>query len=364
MTQLKQHLWNLHRMPIKMKSRSGYLRLDMNENPSGLPVDFLATALSEFDITQIGTYPEYQLLIEKIAKKNGIGSENVCLANGSDGGIKYLFDAYVSQGDEVLMTDPTFAMYPVYCGMFNSKAIRVPYGQDFAFPFEKFLEAIDKDVRIAVIVNPNNPMGTVIEPDRLYAILNVCKKNGTLLVVDEAYIYFYEGTFIKEILTHDNLIVLRTFSKLCGLAGLRIGFLAASARIINGLYKVKSTFDVNAVAVFMADKLLDRPDIIERQLEKIHDGKKFLIERLKEKRIEYRDGRANFILIQCGRHWKLVAEGLRKEKILVSGGFAPNFLNEYVRVTLGPIEYMQAFWEAFDRLWPVSNGSEFKEPSA
>ena len=125
-----------------MKSRSGYLRLDMNENPSGLPVDFLATALSEFDITQIGTYPEYQLLIEKIAKKNGIGSENVCLANGSDGGIKYLFDAYVSQGDEVLMTDPTFAMYPVYCGMFNSKAIRVPYGQDFSFPFEKFFPLV------------------------------------------------------------------------------------------------------------------------------------------------------------------------------------------------------------------------------
>jgi histidinol-phosphate aminotransferase len=323
----------------------------MNENVDGLPEAFVRRIVSEIDRELLATYPEYGSLLQKIAKHNDILPENICISSGSDGAIKYIFDAYVSSGDRVLITDPTFAMYPVYCQIFDAQSITISYHKDFSFPLDECLNAICPDIRLAVFVNPNNPTGIALERADLIEILNMCAEHDVLLVLDEAYFYHHDETLINEIKSYDNLIVLRTFSKLCALAGARIGYAAAGPEIIQNLYKVKSTFDVNAFAVHIAEKLLDEPGLIKKAIEEVNKGKRFLVNQLNENKVEFRDGKANFVLIKCPGCVQELVERLAKQGILVAGGFPQEFLTDYLRVTVGGIQSMRQFWDVFSGHW-------------
>lgn len=333
------------------KKRSGCLRMDMNESVDGLPAAFIRNALRKADPELIAKYPEYGALTKKIAVHNGIKTENISLANGSDAAIKYIFDAYISTGDSVLVTDPTFAMYPVYCKMFNAKTVSIEYSSDLEFPYDAFMERLDKRIKMAVVVNPNNPTGSVISRGSLLSIIKKAKKNGTLLLVDEAYFYYYPYTVIKEIKRYENLIILRTFSKLCGMAGIRLGYVAANTQIIETLRKVKPTFDVNGLAVLLAEYLLGKPEMISEAIKTFNRGKKYLVKKLSEANIEYRQGQANFVLINCGNRTEEIINSLSKKKVLLHGRFSQDFLRDYIRVSVGSEKVMAKFWSIFCSIW-------------
>ena len=347
MNQPKTHLRNIYRTPFQERSRRDFLRLDMNENPDGLPDEFVREVLKCIDANSLSMYPEYTSLITKIADHNNVGSENICIANGSDGAIKYIFDAYVAPGDHVLLTAPTFAMYPVYCEMFDARSVFVPYRDDFSFPLNQFLESICEDIRLAVLVNPNNPTGVAISRSDFLKVISRCCDNDVMCIVDEAYFYYYDETFIQDIKTFENLIVLRTFSKVCSLAGARVGYAAASPEITLNLNKVRPTYDVNGFAALFAERILDAPQLVAQAIENAREGKDFLVNQLRQNNIECVAGMANFVLIKCpGLVGKLVDE-LRKEKILVSGGFKQHFLKDYLRVTVGSLSKMTHFFDVF-----------------
>ena len=231
----KLYLKDIYRTSLGNKQRKNFLRLDLNENPDGLPEEFIKNIFSKIDAKYVSMYPEYGKLAENIAQHNKLNWQNICLSNGSDGAIKYIFDCYVSSGDKVLITDPTFAMYPIYCKMFNALCVNVSYlstSDGFLFPVENFLDEINRNIDMAVIVNPNNPTGIAICPSDMDKIIQKCFDANVLLIVDEAYFYFYNQTVIDKIKHFNNLIVLRTFSKLCGLANVRLGYAAACSEII------------------------------------------------------------------------------------------------------------------------------------
>lgn len=351
MIKLKPHLKDLLRYSSAKESRRKYLRLDINEGLPGLPEDFLKKVLSEVDSDFLSTYPEYTILRKKIALFNNLRPENICLSNGSDAVIKYVFDAYVSSGDKVLLTDPTFEMYPVYCAMFAAQSIVIEYKPDFSFPLEEFMQKISKEVKMAILVNPNNPTGSLIEQDELIGIIEKAADNDVIVLVDEAYFYYCPLTVIEEINNFDNLIVLRTFSKLCGMAAARLGYAAACPMLIEGLGKVKHPYDVNGLAVLLAERLIDRPDIIRNLINSFSEGKRYLTKKLEEEDIEYTGGHANFILIKCKGRVNEIIERLFKENILIKGNFKQSFLKDYIRVTVGKKIYMENFWEVFIKIW-------------
>lgn len=344
---IKSHLKDVCRIQSEERSRRCFLRLDMNENVSGLPEAFVKKILSEIDPDFLATYPEYKILQEKIARYNNLHQENICLSNGSDAAIKYIFDAYVSPGDKVLLTDPTFAMYPVYCKIFNAEPMVIEYNPDLSFPLKKIIDNISSEINIVVVVNPNNPAGSVVQHGDLLRIIKKAANNDVLIIVDEAYFYFYPHTIIEQVKNFKNLIILRTFSKLCGMASLRLGYAAGHSEVMENLRRVKPTYDINGLAILFAEKLLDRPDIIEDLIKSTNEGEKYLINKLYEAGIEYKKSLANFVLIKCGNRVKEIVKKLAEEGILVNGGFKQDFLKEYIRVTIGNKNTMEQFWETF-----------------
>ena len=346
MLQAKKHLLALCRSKMKRK-REGMLRLDMNEGIPGLPQEFINCLLRRITVETISIYPEYDELERKIGRDNGFMADNVLLSNGSDGAIKYIFEAFVSPGEKVIYTDPTFAMYPVYCSIFRARGQAVSYGSDFAFPTRGFLDAIKKGCRMAVIVNPNNPTGSVISRIELKEIASLCCRRDILLIVDEAYFYFYPETAAVMLKKYKNICILRTFSKLCGMAGLRLGFCLADRKIIDSLKKVKPTFDVNRIAVMFAEALLDSPKIIPMLINQAKEGKEYLMAELDKHNIEYRSCQANFILIKCPDEIKKISRKLEEKGVLIGSGFKQDFLKDYIRVTVGAIPEMKRFIQIF-----------------
>ena len=351
MIKSRPHLAAVSRVVMGDQSRQGYLRLDLNENPDGLPEDFVQTVLASIDASTLSAYPEYSTLLKKIAAHDRLDPDNICLANGSDSAIKYIFDAFIAPGEKVLLTDPTFAMYPVYSQIFQAEIQEVCYTQDFTFPVHDFFHQINDEIRLAVIINPNNPTGLFFTQDEVLQILKKCAEHDVLLVVDEAYFYYFEQTAIHLIKKYDNLIVLRTFSKLCGLAALRIGYAAASREIITALGKVKPTFDVNVMAARFAEKLLDNESLLRRLSITISQGKEYIETRLQNAGISFRSGKANFILINCNGRVQTIMTELRNKGILVSGGFRQEMLEDYLRVTVGGPETMEKFWHIFQSIY-------------
>ncbi len=347
MPQIKPHLKDLYRIKFGEKTRKNSLRLDMNEGVIGLPKGLIKEVLSKADNDLISAYPEYCILEKKIARHNNLGLKNICLANGSDAAIKYIFDAYVSEGDRILFTDPTFAMYPIYCSMFNAVPVAIEYNTDLSFPMKKFYDSITGDIEMAIIVNPNNPTGSVLSRGELIKIIKRAHKYNVILLVDEAYFYFYPLSVIKEVRKFDNLIVLRTFSKFCGMAGLRLGYVGASARIIEDLRRVKPTFDVSSFSVLIGEKFMDAPGIINSLVKSYNRGKDYLIGKLYREGIEYRDGHANFVLIKCKDKVGEIVLALARRNILVNGNFRQSFLKDYLRVTLADKPAMEKFWNNF-----------------
>jgi histidinol-phosphate aminotransferase len=238
-------------------------------------------------------------------------------------------------------------MYPVYGRMFGSKIKQIPYGGDFNLPYERLLSLITRKTRLVVIVNPNNPTGSALSMEQLDGIIRKCEEEDVLITVDEAYFYYHLDTVIQQVMHRKNLIVLRTFSKLCSLAAARIGYAAASPEIISNLNKVKPSFDVNGFAAAFAEKLLDHPEVIRASLQRIQEGREFLVSELSGAEIRFQNGKGNFLLIHCPGCVGGVVTALKKRKILVKGGFEQPFLRDYIRVTIGSIEQMKKFWNVF-----------------
>jgi len=351
MPEVKRHIKNLFRTHSEHTNRKAALRLDMNESVEGLPDQFVKSVLAEIDGNFMASYPEYRLLEEKLAKHNNLNIDNICLSNGSDGAIKLIFEAYVLPGDNILLTDPTFAMYPVYGQMYDANVSLIKYDSNLRLSAEEFCGMISKGTKLAVLVNPNNPTGSILSRDDIIKVIKKASQSDTLVIVDEAYFYYCQETVIDLVGNYNNLVVLRTFSKLCGIAAARLGYAAACSEIIDNLRRVKPTYDVNGLAVLFAEKLLDRPELMQDLMRAVNNGKEFLSAKLSSEDIEHHIGHANFVLIKCADRAAEVTKRLEDKNILVSSGFRQEFLKDYIRITIGSREKMEQFWREFIRIW-------------
>lgn len=357
MIKSKTHLENINRVNLDNLRRNEYLRLDKNEGLI-LPITketFLNIMEDEYN--KLTMYPEYGELKNKLAKHLNLDYKNIHIGNGSDAIIKNIFDTYVKPYDKILITNPTFGMYPIYGRMYETQQKVVDYTSCSSFPKDSFLEALQQDVKLAVIVSPNNPTGHTLDKLSLKHIIEKAHKNNILVIIDEAYFSYNYDSIISSVNKYNNLIVLRTFSKFFGLPSLRIGYVASCYSIINNLRATQLTFDVNSIGVIVANNILDSKTCIKELVSKYNDGKEYILSKLKEQGIKTHTTDTNFILIDCGKHADKIKDALYTHNILVGAGFKQDILKKYIRVTIGEKEQMEHFWKEFKHIYGEVDGN-------
>ena len=329
------------------QGRYDYHRYDMNENPEGLPKDFVDSVLREITPEFLAIYPEPDRFLNKYAKYIGADYENVLTTNGSDMAIRYLLEVFCEKGKEVVTVTPSFEMYAVNCSILGLRHKSVSYREDLSINVDEIVDAVSEETDIVVLLNPNNPIGNAYTEEELEQIIEKAEQCGAIVIVDEAYHYFYKKTFLSYALDRSNVVILRTFSKLFSLAACRLGIIISSPDIIGYVKKSRLTFEANSIALLFAERLMDHPEVIDELIQTADEGKKYALSRLSQEGYEVRDCRGNFILVKPKNFPMEVEKTLReKDKILIKT-YGNEWLKDYIRISTGSKEAMEFFVDKF-----------------
>lgn len=304
--------------------------LDANENSLG-------SVLSDADQLQLNRYPDPSQfrLREALSGFLGVESKNLFFGVGSDEIIDLLIRIFCEPGkDSVLIPIPTYGMYQVACDINNVEVINVPLNKDFQVDVNKTLKAVKKNTKMIFLCSPNNPTGNVLKKRN---VLSILKKFNGIVIIDEAYIDFCQGSsFISELSDFKKLIITRTFSKAWGLAGVRCGYSIADEFIINLLFKVKAPYNINKLTANTVLESLKKTRKMEAFVTRLNDQKEMLIDQMKGirgiRKILKTD--ANFITFKV-KDAKGVFNYLAKEGIIIRDRSSQLNLENCLRVSVG-----------------------------
>ena len=341
-------LAELHRVREPGSETEAYVGLDRNERLLPLPDWFMDIICQSLENALLTNYPIQDKLVRQLSDQLGLPEERLLLTAGSDAAIKALYHAYVRPGDAVVMLDPSYAMFDVYAQMFQARACKVPFNEALELDVKQLLDSAADGVRLVMLANPNQPTATLLNEDALLRLVERVADVGALLAIDEAYYPFSHTTILPWIREYPHLLVMRTFSKAAGLAGLRIGFVAGHADVIANLYKVRSVHDVNSMAILCASHILAYPQIVDDYVAQVEAGAQLLAERARSLGLMPLPTHTNFMLIRVAHRCPplQLIESLRGRGYLVKGPFSTPCLADCIRVTLGPPHLMAAFADA------------------
>ncbi len=328
--------------PIKELQREYGIRhvikLASNENPLG-PSGKAIRAMRKA-IREVHLYPEgscHYLLI-RLAKELDLDPSHLIFGNGSNEIIELLARGFLSEGDEVISSEMTFLVYPILSQVCGAGMKAVPMTKDYRYDLDGILRAITPKTKLIFIANPNNPTGTYVTAGEVESFLSKVPDH-IVVCFDEAYVDFVDAedfpkmlSFVKE--GRPNVVVLRTFSKAYGLAGLRIGYGAASKEMVDYLHKVRQPFNVNSVAQAAAVAALDDSFFLWRTKWLVVRGRKFFYRKLKKIGLEYLPSQANFILVRMPADGQEVFQALLRQGMIIRAMGAYK-LSDWVRITIG-----------------------------
>ena len=318
-----------------LEGRREFLRLDFNENTRGAPPEVSAIIAELVRSGEISMYPEYQDLRERLARRWALQPDELLPTNASDDGIHLVLDCFVDADEEVVIPVPTFAMFRFYAELRGARVTEVLYEPDLSFPTERVLAALERKPRVLVLVSPNNPTGTEIAPHNLVKVLDAAP--DTLVLLDEAYWHFAGRSVLPMVQERGNLVVLHSFSKAMGLAGLRFGYLAAGRPIMKYLERAASPYAVNTVAAACATKLLESDEWPRNYAAEVREARDVLVDGLTDLGVACYPGVANFVLARLDERAAGVCAGLRERGILVRDRSTDPLLEGCVRLGVGTV---------------------------
>ncbi len=320
-----------------LENRRGLLRLDFNENTVGCSPKVLE-AINNIKEEEIAAYPEYKEFKAKLANSIKVKPEQLMVTNATDEAIMIIMQTYVEKGDEVILPIPTFAMFKFYAQLVEVKIKEIPYTSNLAFPTKKVLNTISKKTGLVILCNPNNPTGTLIDKKDVVEIVEKAQKNDALVLLDEAY-YQYSGVECLNLIDkYPNLIIIRTFSKAYGLAGLRVGYIVSDEGIIRNLLKAGSPYSVNTVAMVAASVAIEGLDYVKWYVNEVKKAKKIMYDELKKLKIKTYPTAANFLIAKFPKKSKEVETKLKEKGILVRDRSDYPLLNDCLRIGIGTVK--------------------------
>lgn len=346
MTRPRKTVQEVVRWPVSQADRFDLLRLDKNENCAGWPVKVMDGMLAGMSRHFLTAYPEPYTLYEKIVKWHGITVDRLLVTAGSEMAIRYLFEAYLEPGNELLSLEPSFAMFEVYAQLCGATFVPVPFDRSFRVSSGDILDRVGRRTKIVAIANPNNPTGTVIHERDLVAIAKKAAKHNALVLVDEAYFHFYGRTMLNHVGVLDNLVVTRTFSKACGAASVRLGYAVGHPEVIKTIAKLQPIDHVSGFAVLVGRYLIEHDHLIHDYVRQVEKGKAHLLRELPKLGLTCIGGHGNFILIDLGSRKEEIAAKLKARGVLVGAALRLPAWSHHIRVTIGPPVLMRRFVRA------------------
>lgn len=349
MVYVDERVKNTYRVP-QPEGRGQYLRLDQNENPDGIPQWLFDSVIDKITPEFLSIYPEETRLTEKYAKKLGLELSNVTLTDGSVVGMDYAIKVFGEEGKTLLCVTPSFGMYKVYGEMVGMNAKLLKYEQDFSFDVTKILSSIDETVGIVVLVNPNMPVGNVYKKEDIEAIVEKAHKNNALVIIDEAYYYFYDQSSIELINRFDNVLLLRTFSKMLSIPALRMGAIISNPEIIRCINNYKPHYTVNSVALLFGEAIVDNFDRVLKELkDSYEEGRDYIYAALKANGYEYIPSNGCFVCIKPkNKSSEELTKLLKDNGILILCGTGD--LTGFLRLTIAHKKYMETFMNCLKRI--------------
>ncbi|MBN1349419.1 histidinol-phosphate transaminase [candidate division KSB1 bacterium] len=312
--------------------RAGKIRLDKNESGVGCSPKVLE-ALKNISTENVAMYPEYPQLMRKLSEFWGVPESCIMLANGADEAIRYVAETYIDPGDEVIIPCPTFSMFEILFQNAGARIEKILYNDDLAFPTERVLKSISGRTRAIVIVSPNSPTGSSIPGEALLQILK--RAPQSLILLDETYSHFTGETAVDLIAKFHNLFILKTFSKISGFAGLRLGNVLSDEKNIANLNKVRLPYCVNSLAIIAGCAALDDKAFIEIAVEANRIEKEFLYEELEKLGLVTYKTDANFILVKFGCWRDLVYHALHEKGVLLRNMKEHALITDCLRISIG-----------------------------
>ena len=314
----------------------GFIKLNTNENPYP-PAPSVFKALRDFNPELLRLYPDpmSSRLRRKIAGTYGFAPENVIVGNGSDELLAMALRCFAGEGDQVLYPAPSYSLYGVLSRIQGAEPTEMPLDEDFGLS-EEFIKA---PARLKFIARPNSPTGTVY-PER--TIERLADETDGVIVVDEAYADFSEETALRLAGNLPNVMVFRTFSKAYSLAGLRVGYAFGSPELIEGMMKIKDSYNMNTISALLAEAALDDQQYLQEKVGLIKAGRKYLREQLEGLNFRVFPSGANFLFCRPpDSNAEMIFKELLERKILIRFFDTPT-LKDYLRITIGTSREMEA----------------------
>jgi histidinol-phosphate aminotransferase len=328
--------------------REGKLRLDFNENTVGCSPRVIEFLRKRLTAGGLAVYPEYAETKQALAGFFQVPSEQLLLTNGTDEAIQVLVNTYINAGDEVLLLRPAYAMYRFYAEVAGAAIREVRYRPpQMDFPLDELLQAITSKTRAVILANPNNPTGTGVQLHGIERILKRARKAAVL--IDEAYYEFSGITALPLIEREPNLFVSRTFSKVYGIAAMRLGCVFSHPANIAFLHKAQSPYSVNALAALAVQEAVRDRAYIEHYVAEVLAARELLSVGLEKLGIPYVPSSANFVLANLGKRAIPVRDTLRARGILVRDRSYE--VPGHVRMTVGTREQTRRLLAALEEIW-------------
>lgn len=327
-------------------------RLNNNENALG-PPPAAQDVIRQFPPPRAALYPsgDAYVLRQKLAARFGKHPDQFLVGNGANEVISFVIKAFCEPGDNIVTADKTFAVYEWVATFSGIDARLIPL-RDYAFDDQAMLAAIDDRTKILFVCNPNNPTGTYWERERLLRFLDRVA-GQRIVVVDEAYCEFVEAEDFPDgmslIDAYPNLVIFRTFSKMYGLAGLRIGYLAGHLDVVNAIRRTCIVYSVNTLAQLAAEAAVNDDEHISRTRALVKESKAFLKEELQRLPLPFVAGEGNYLMIQLSMSDTLAYRKLMAQGLMIRAMTGFRFPN-WIRVSLARLEVMEAFAAALRAL--------------
>jgi histidinol-phosphate aminotransferase len=298
-------------------------------------------SLSKIPAEAVFSYPELDVLYSKVAKFSNVLPENVLITAGSDGAIRACFESCIQPGDNIVLSRPTFAMYEVYSKVYGARVTWLDYEKSSKGPIlnvDKVVNVIKKTKpKMVCLPNPDSPTGTVFSLIDLRKIVDIAEDVGALMLIDEAYHPLYQETAVPWIYECKHLVVVRSFSKAWGAAGLRVGYALANKELVAFLHKQRPMYEVGNVSAKAIEILLDHEKDMKLSVERVNAGKKYFQDAMKAIGLLSYESYGNFLHVRFGKHADKIHKIL-ENKVYYRKDFNDPCLEGYSRFSSTTIE--------------------------